>query len=82
MAILTHHSVSSRNLEKLSFSLAFLNIRDPELYVSQNFPGSRILRSPNVTPASRGSQRRSKFRDDACELGVRGNAGTRGINTQ
>lgn len=42
-----HREASSRNLENLSDSLDFLNIRDPEQYVNQSFPGSRILRNPN-----------------------------------
>ena len=35
---------SSRNLENLSNSLGFLNIRDPGRCLNQNFPGSRRLR--------------------------------------
>lgn len=35
---------SSRDLENLAVGIDFLNTRDPERYLSQNFPGSRILR--------------------------------------
>jgi hypothetical protein len=38
---------SSRNLENLSDSLDFLNIRDLGRFLNQNFSGSRILRNSN-----------------------------------
>lgn len=53
--------VSSRNLEKLNFSLAFLNIRDPEKMLVTGSPGSRVLRHSKVR---QGSLRVSKSRDD------------------
>lgn len=59
---------SSRNLENLSDSLDFLNIRDPEQCLNQSFPGSRTLRNPNPQLTLR--ERISKFRDD--EFGLAG----------
>ena len=59
---------SSRNLENLSDSLDFLNIRDPGRCLSQKFSGSRILRNPNPQLTLR--ERISKFRDD--EFGLAG----------
>lgn len=47
------HKASSRNLENLSDSLGFLNIRDPGQCLTQNFPGSRRLRTSNPQLALR-----------------------------
>jgi hypothetical protein len=44
---------SSWNLENLSDRLGFLNIRAPGRCLSQDFPGSRILKNSNPQPALR-----------------------------
>lgn len=51
----TTQKASSRNLGKLSLSLAFLNIRDPGNFSANVSPGSRVLRYSEVSPAYSGA---------------------------